>query len=169
MKTKILTLWLCLLTVCSHAQKISLQVADNWVELHAEEMQTEIKPGWSIAGRKLKDKRVLYLWGKTSRQMTDDRKPLLMVEPAEKETLVDYALIKLSTRRDHRRLPKDVLRENTYMRLEPPGFSIKPEGKEAFVCQPFTSLTPGEYILVYLSQTLEEHEAGYRVYPFSIP
>ena len=101
--------------------------------------------------------------------MTDDRKPLLMVEPAEKETLVDYALIKLSTRRDHRRLPKDVLRENTYMRLEPPGFSIKPEGKEAFVCQPFTSLTPGEYILVYLSQTLGEHEAGYKVYPFSIP
>ncbi len=169
MKTKILTSWLCLLAVCCHAQKISLQVADNWVELHAEEMQTEIKPGWSIAGRKLKDKRVLYLWSKTSRQMTDDRKPLLMVEPAEKETLVDYALIKLSTRRDHRRLPKDVLRENTYMRLEPPGFSIKPEGKEAFVCQPLTSLTPGEYILVYLSQTIEEHEAGYRVYPFSIP
>ena len=55
------------------------------------------------------------------------------------------------------------------MRLEPPGFSIKPEGKEAFVCQPLTSLTPGEYILVYLSQTIEEHEAGYRVYPFSIP
>ena len=169
MKTKILTSWLCLLAVCCHAQKISLQVADSWVELHAEEMQTEIKPGWSIAGRKLKDKRVLYLWGKKSRQMTDDRKPLLMVEPAEKETLVDYALIKLSTRRDHRRLPKDVLRENTYMRLEPPGFSIKPEGKEAFVCQPLTSLTPGEYILVYLSQTIEEHEAGYKVYPFSIP
>ena len=94
MKRNIL-LWLCLYASLCQAQEVSLRVADSWVSLKMEEMQTEIKPGWSIAGKKLKDTRVLYLWGKSSRQVTDDRKPVLKVEPGERETLVDYALIQL--------------------------------------------------------------------------
>ncbi|MGN1257059.1 MAG: hypothetical protein ACI4UA_07845 [Bacteroidaceae bacterium] len=169
MKRKQLFIWLCLLPAFCHAQMVSLRVADTWIELNREEMQTEIKPGWSIAGRKLKDKRVLYLWGKTSRQMTDDRRPELRVEPEEKETLVDYALIRLDVRRDHRRLPKPILRENSYTRLEPTDFSIRPDGKQAFVCRPLNNLPSGEYILVCLEQTVEKHQAGYRVHAFSIP
>ena len=105
MKRNIL-LWLCLYASLCQAQEVSLRVADSWVSLKMEEMQTEIKPGWSIAGKKLKDTRVLYLWGKSSRQVTDDRKPVLKVEPGERETLVDYALVQLKRRRDHRRLAK---------------------------------------------------------------
>ncbi|MGN0233112.1 MAG: hypothetical protein ACI4B5_01655 [Bacteroidaceae bacterium] len=169
MKRKLLFVWLCLCPAFCPAQKVSLRVADTWVQLGIEEMQTEIKPGWSIAGRKLKDKRVLYLWGKTSRQMTDDRKPEFKVEPGEKETLVDYALIRLSVRRDHRRLPKDVLRENAYIRMEPSDFSIRPEGELAFVCRPLNNLPSGEYILVCLNQTIEKNQAGYKVHAFCIP
>ena len=111
MKRNIL-LWLCLHASLCQAQEVSLRVADSWVPLKMEEMQTEIKPGWSIAGKKLKDTRVLYLWGKSSRQVTDDRKPVLKVEPGERETLVDYALVQLKRRRDHRRLAKSELRDN---------------------------------------------------------
>ena len=168
MKRNILLL-LCLHAVLCQAQDVSLRVADSWVRVDAEEMQTEIKPGWSIAGRKLKDTRVLYLWGKQSRQLTDDRMPVFRVEPGEKETLVDYALIRLKRHRDHRRLPKDQLRDNEYVRLEPSHFSIQAEGREAFVCKPLESMQPGEYVLVCLSQTLSEEQAGYRVYPFCIP
>ena len=154
MKRNIL-LWLCLYASLCQAQEVSLRVADSWVPLKMEEMQTEIKPGWSIAGKKLKDTRVLYLWGKSSRQVTDDRKPVLKVEPGERETLVDYALVQL--------------RDNKYVRLEPPQFTIKADGKQAFVCQPAESLAPGEYVLVWLCQTLKDEQAGYRVFPFSIP
>ena len=158
MKRNIL-LWLCLYASLCQAQEVSLRVADSWVPLKMEEMQTEIKPGWSIAGKKLKDTRVLYLWGKSSRQVTDDRKPVLKVEPGERETLVDYALVQLKRRRDHRRLAKSEL----------PQFTVKADGKQAFVCQPAESLAPGEYVLVWLCQTLKDEQAGYRVFPFSIP
>lgn len=162
-------LLLCLRAFLCQAQDVSLQVAGRWVSLKADEMQTEIKPGWSIAGKKLKDTRVLYLWGKSALQMTDDRKPALRVNPGIQETLVDYALIRLKTRRDHRRLPRERLRDNTYVRLEPEHFSIQAEGKDAFVCTPNVSLPPGEYILTCLNQTLSEEQAGYKVYPFRIP
>lgn len=168
MKRNIL-LWLCLHASLCQAQDVSLRVADSWVRVDAEEMQTEIKPGWSIAGKKLKDTRVLYLWGKSSRQLSDDRTPVLRVEPGERETLVDYALIRLKKRRDHRRLPKEQLRDNDYVRLEPSHFSIQPDGDEAFVCRPLANLQPGEYVLVCLSQALGQEQAGYRVYPLSIP
>ncbi len=168
MKRNIL-LWLCLHASLCQAQDVSLRVAGSWVHVDAEEMQTEIKPGWSIAGKKLKDTRVLYLWGKSSRQLTDDRMPVLRVEPGEHETLVDYALIRLKKRRDHRRLPKEQLRDNDYVRLEPSHFSIQADGDEAFVCKPLASLQPGEYVLVCLSQTLGQEQAGYRVYPLSVP
>ena len=58
----------------------------------------------------------------------------------ERETLVDYALVQLKRRRDHRRLAKSELRDNKYVRLEPPQFTIKADGKQAFVCQPAESL-----------------------------
>lgn len=168
MKRNIL-LWLCLYASLCQAQEVSIRVADSWVPLKMEEMQTEIKPGWSIAGKKLKDTRVLYLWGKSSRQVTDDRKPVLKVEPGERETLVDYALVQLKRRRDHRRLAKSELRDNKYVRLEPPQFTIQADGKQSFVCRPVENLAPGEYVLVWLCQTLKDEQAGYRVFPFSIP
>ena len=40
---------------------------------------------------------------------------------------------------------------------------------QAFVCQPAENLAPGEYVLVWLRQTLKDEQAGYRVFPFSIP
>ncbi len=168
MRWKVL-LWLCLQASLCQAQEVSLRVAGSWVRLGAEEMQTEIKPGWTIAGQKLKDTRVVYLWGKLSRQMADDRKPVLRVEPGDQEPLVDYALIRLKRKRDHRRLPKDQLRDNEYVRLEPSRFSIQADGKQAFVCKPLYSLQPGEYVLAYLGQTLTQEQAGYLVYPFTIP
>lgn len=162
-------LCMCLCTLLCQAQECDLWVAGHWVSLKAEEMQTEIKPGWSIAGKKLKDTRVLYLWGRTALQMTDDRRPVLRVRPAGQETLVDYALVRLRQRRDYRRLPKDQLRDNDYVRLEPEHFDIKVEGDDAFVCTPLANLPAGEYILVCLTQTLQEQQAGYRVFPMRVP
>lgn len=160
---------MCLCALLCQAQECDLRVAGHWVSLKAEEMQTEIKPGWSIAGKKLKDTRVLYLWGHTALQMTDDRRPVLRVRPAGQETLVDYALVRLRQRRDYRRLPKDELRDNDYVRLEPEHFDIQVEGDDAFVCTPLASLPAGEYILVCLTQTLREQQAGYRVFPMRVP
>jgi len=162
-------LWLCLHASLCQAQEVSLGVGGSWVALEAEEMQAEIKPGWTIAGKKLRDTRVLYLWGKRSRQTADDRMPVIRVNPGARETLADYALVRLRCRRDHRRLPKAVLRDNEYVRLEPSLFSIRAEGKQDFVCKPLACLHPGEYVLVCLSQTTDEKQAGYRVYPFSVP
>lgn len=162
-------LCVCLCALLCRAQECELQVAGHWVSLRAEEMQTEIKPGWSIAGKKLKDTRVLYLWGRSALQMTDDRRPVLRVHPADQETLVDYALLRLKQRRDHRRLPKDELRDNTYVRLEPEHFDIRVEGDDAFVCTPRVDMSAGEYILVCLTQTIQEGQAGYRVFPLRVP
>ena len=69
---------LLLLSCCPFlvkAQNVKLQVAGTWVNLSEEEMQTEIKPGWTIAGKKLKDTQVVYLWGKSSHQISDDSQP----------------------------------------------------------------------------------------------
>ena len=90
-------------------------------------------------------------------------------ETQERETLVDYALVQLKRRRDHRRLAKSELRDNKYVRLEPPQFTIQADGKQSFVCRPVENLAPGEYVLVWLCQTLKDEKAGYRVFPLSNP
>lgn len=163
---------LLLLSCCPFlvkAQNVKLQVAGTWVNLSEEEMQTEIKPGWTIAGKKLKDTQVVYLWGKSSHQISDDNQPVFRIVPGKNETLVDYSLIRLKVRKDHRRLPKSELRENDYTRIHPESFSIQVDGDSAFICKPLQSFAAGEYILTNIAQTLGKEQAGYRVYPLRLP
>jgi len=144
-------------------------VGGNFVEVIPEQTQTEITPGWKIVDIQMKSKSVRYLSGKHARQMTDDQTPRLLISPSQKETLVDYAFIKLRKKRGYRVLPDPNLRENAYLRIEPPQFDIKILNDSTFECRPVNLLDPGEYILVNIAQQPKGEMLDYTVYPLRIP
>ena len=149
------------------AQKVEMSVADAWVEIHAQQTQSELKPGWKIVDYQMKSRLVHYLSGGRATQLADGNCPTLRVTPGPDEVLVDYALIRLKRYTDYRKLPKTKLADNDYRRLEPDGFLLRAEG-DAFVCQPRHPLQPGEYILVSLSQKPLGELQDLLVYPFSV-
>lgn len=167
MKTKLLLAGL-LIPTFMFARKVQLSVAGNWVEIQAQQTQSELKPGWTIADIKLKDKLTRYLNGSQSTQTTDDGSPSLLIEPGDREVLVDYAIIRLSRKKFYRKLPKAVLSENAYIRFSPEHFHIHPEGDMGFVCIPRMPLPKGQYIIVHLSQHPIGELQDYLVFPFQV-
>ena len=169
MQRRLLILLLAALGCLSaSAGHVFLIIGENRVELTAQQTQTEVRAGWRIVDIQLKGRTTRYLAGGHSNQLTDGRRPTFIVEPSEDETLVDYALIRLDAKRSYRRLPRAVLRENDYQRLEPEGFEITPEAERAFVCTPRDALQPGEYILVCLTQQPQGDLGDYAVYAFRV-
>ena len=104
-----------------------------------------------------------------ARQLTDDQMPTFRLTPAQGETLVDYALIRLRAKRQWRVLPNALLRLNSYHRIEPKYFYIKPAGDTAFEFHPLAALNRGAYILVNLAQQPVGELQDYVVYPFQVP
>lgn len=158
-----------LLTAATYAQTVRLEVAGNLVELEAQQTQSELKPGWKIADVKLKDKVVRYLWGAHATQLTDDRTPTFVITPAAGQVLCDFAMMRLKSRRNHRRMAKPELKDNEYSRVEPATFEMKSDGKQGFVCKPRNPLDKGEYILVYLNQTPIGELRDLKVYSIQVP
>lgn len=149
------------------AQKVEMSVAGAWVEIPAQQTQSELKPGWKIVDYQMKSRLVHYLSGGRAMQLSDGNCPALRVTPGSDEVLVDYALIRLKHYTEYRKLQKSKLTDNAYQRLEPEGFHVRAEG-DAFVCQPRHPLLPGEYILVNISQKPIGELQDLLVYPFSV-
>ena len=114
------------------------------------------------------DTRIYKVSDKLS-QLTDDQMPTFRLTPGQGETLVDYALIRLRSKRQWRVLPNPMLRLNSYLRIEPKHFYIKPAGDSAFEFHPLAALDRGAYILVNLAQQPVGELQDYTVYPFQVP
>ena len=163
-----IVLLLALFSVPVLAQDIQIKVGDSFYDLPQQQTQTEIRPGWKIVDIQTKSKTTRYLWGGHANQLTDDALPVFAIVPSQQETLVDYAIIRLRTRKQYRWLPKPELMENEYQRLEPNNFKIEPYGREGFLCQPLEELLPGEYILVNLKQQPVGELGDFKVYAFQV-
>ena len=169
MKTRILTLFIIIAhATILRAQQVELVVGKERVQMAPQQTQTEVKAGWRIVDIQLKDRTTRYLFRRHSSQLTDDARPTFIVTPAEREVLVDYVIIRLVEKKQYRKLPQAVLRDNAYIRIEPSHFEIAPQGKNAFVCTPREPLAPGEYILACLTQEPQGEMGDYLVYPFRI-
>ncbi|MBP5619122.1 MAG: hypothetical protein J6X23_01570 [Bacteroidaceae bacterium] len=151
------------------AQKVSLYVGNNLVEIPAQQTQSELKPGWKIVDIQMKPKKTCYLWGEHSKQMTDDQRPVFVIEPGEGETLADYAFIKLKKHKQYRQIKEDILVNNPYIRIDLNSFNINPEGDKGFVVQPKDAMEKGEFILVNLLQKPIGKLGDYNVFPIQIP
>lgn len=156
------------LPMMAFGQSVAVMVGSDFVTIPVQQTQTELKPGWTIVDIKLKDKLVHYLYGAHSTQLADDRQPLFLVTPGEKEILSDYVIIRLQTKKTYRKLPKSTLRENAYTRVDPNAFNLKSDGKDGFICQPTAPLEKGEYILLNINQTPIGNAQDLLVFPFQI-
>ena len=151
----------------AHAQKVEIAVGDAWMEIPAQQTQSELKPGWKIVDYQMKSRLIHYLSGSHASQLADGEKPVFRVIPGPNEVLLDYALIRLKRYKTYRKLPKVTLLENEYTRLELSNFNIKSED-DSFICQPLQPLSPGEYILVSFSQKPIGDLQDLLVYPFCV-
>lgn len=160
---------LLLLPLTAAGQSVSIKIADNFVVIPRQQTQTETKPGWTIVDIKLKDKVTHYLYGGHSTQMADDRKPVFLIVPGQKEVLSDYIIIRLQNKKNYRKLPKSNLRENDYTRIEPSAFDLCSDGKDGFICKTRMEMEKGEYILLNISQKPVGEAQDLMVHPFRIP
>lgn len=167
---KILKVFILLsLPACLYAQKVELKVMDNFATLRAEQTQSELKPGWTVFDIKLKDKVTRYLSRGHSSQLTDNGMPEFHITPAEDEVLADYVIIRLLNKKYYRKIPKSVIWENEYTRVEPANFSIKSDGEDGFFCHPSDTLPKGDYILLNIKQKPIGDLKDLKVYSFQVP
>ena len=167
---KILKAFLLLfLPTCMYAQKVELKVLENFATLKAEQTQSELKPGWTVFDIKLKDKLIHYLDGGHSSQLTDDNMPEFHIIPAEDEVLADYAILRLLNKKYYRKIPKAIIWENDYKRVEPANFYIKSDGDKGFFCHPTDALPKGDYILLNIKQNPIGDLKDLKVYSFQVP
>jgi hypothetical protein len=160
---------LLFLPTCMYAQKVELKVLDNFATLKAEQTQSELKPGWTIFDIKLKDKVTHYLSRGHSSQLTDNGMPEFHITPAEDEVLADYVIIRLLNKKYYRKIPKSVILENDYKRVEPANFYIKSDGDNGFFCHPLEALTKVDYILLNIKQKPIGDLKDLKVYSFQVP
>lgn len=150
-------------------QRISVMVGPGFIEIPAEQTQTEIRPGWKIVDIQLRSHTTRYLQGRMARQLTDDQMPLIRIMPGRNEMLVDYALIRLKQKHSYRQLHKPDLRQNEYVRFEPKNFSISVVNDSTFECRPLAALQPGAYILANVAQQPHGECGDYTVFPLQVP
>jgi len=162
---------LCFLALLSalntQAQSVEIAIGGSWVEILAQQTQSELKPGWKIVDYQMKSRLTHYLYGGHATQLADGNMPTFRVTPGSEEVLVDYALILLKHHKDYRKLPKAKLMDNLYTRLEPKDFDIRAYD-DSFICKPRQPLSPGDYILVCLSQKPIGELGDILVYPFYV-
>lgn len=129
--------------------------------------QTEQKKGWDIQGKSVGGKKLRYFWREHAHQLADTQ-PRFAIYP-QKENLNDYALIRLKSKRQYRRLPDAQLTECPYIRVDLNNFRIESLPEMGFAATPLKPLEPGEYILVNLVQQPVNDMGDIKVYDFSIP
>ena len=164
---KIICFFLLFCALNAKAQKVEIAVGEGWAEILAQQTQSELKPGWKIVDYQMKSHLIHYLSGGHASQLADGNRPVFRVTLGPKEVLLDYALIRLKHYKSYRKIPQSQIFDNEYTRLEINKFNIVAES-DAFVCQPLQPLTPGEYILVNITQKPIGELQDILVYPFCV-
>lgn len=174
MKRYLVFILLCFLTLCTFAQLpakssvVSIIIADSLCEIQPVTTQTEFKPGWKIADLKTKGKYTRYIWGRHSRQFADDRQPVFVIKPDLGKTLNDYAVIRLTEKKEYRRLPSTSLFECGFERIDLDNAVIKLLADESYEVRFKRPMEPGEYILVDMKGEPKSEFGDVEVYPFTI-
>lgn len=132
-------------------QTVEIIEGGNIHQLTATQTQTQLNPGWNVAGIQTGGKRMRYLWGSISRQICDTARPTLVVEP-HKSTLSDFILIRLKKKKQYRKMEKPEPLENVFVRITPTHFIVETTEDERFRITPRQDLRPGEYLLMDSSQ-----------------
>lgn len=164
------TIFIAFLPFFCMAQKVQIQLADTLINLPAQQTQTEVKSGWKIVDIQLKDKVTHYLPGTHSMQLTDDGFPTFHIIPSEKETLAEYAIVRLRSHKGFRWFPKPKLSENKCLHIDLSNFDIRLFGNEdGFLCHPFHELEKGDYMILNTNQKPVGELGDYVVYTFLVP
>lgn len=150
-----------------HAQNIILMEDGNSFPIEAQQTQSELKPGWKIVDIQLKDKVRRYLWGTKAKQLATNTKPQFIVD-TDTLLLSDMVLMKLKTKKEYRRIPKPVIRENKITYVDLHSFSIDAYGDDLFLISPLQPLEPGEYIFTWTTISPIGELADWMVWPFSV-
>lgn len=164
---KIVSVFIMSFALNAYAQKVEIDISGSWAEIPAQQTQSELKPGWKIVDYQMKSRLTHYLSGGHATQMADGQVPSFRVTPGTKEVLVDYALIRLERHKSYRKLPKAKLADNEYIRMEPKDFDVRADG-DSFICRSRHPLSPGEYIIVCLSQKSIGELEDILAYPLSV-
>ena len=144
-----------------------MMVGEHSIAPKADHFLSETKPGWKIVDIKLKDKTSHYLWGRQSGQLADSPQPTFDIYLSDKQTLVNYRIVRLKQKKQYRLLPKPRLADNEYLECSPANFLIKPIGQTGFRCTPLQPLKPGEYILLDAGQDTSDMQKV-EVYAFTV-
>lgn len=146
---------------------VSILVGDSTFEIQPAVTQTEYKPGWKIVDVQTKGKYTRYLWGLTSRQVTDDRKPHFHID-ASRCKLSDLLLIKLKVKRGYRQFPKANLTDCNGMAADLDKMVIQLVNDDTYLIYPKESLLPGEYVLVDKNAKPVNDMGDVETFPFTV-
>lgn len=146
---------------------VGVLIGDSVYHIEAQTTQTEVKAGWKIVDYQTKSKTTRYLWGAHSKQLLDTQQPCFIINPGTSQ-LIDFAIIKLTAKRDHRKLPKAQLKECAYRTIDL--YTAKTEllPDESYKVTLNEPLSPGEYIITQVTQAPTDNMGNIIVYPFTI-
>lgn len=146
---------------------IGVFIGDSIYRINPQTTQTETKAGWKIVDYQTKSKTVRYLWGVHSKQPIEDQQPSFFIDPGTSQ-LIDFAIIRLTPKRDYRKLPKAQLKECVYHTFDLYTVTTELLPDENYKVTLKEPLTPGEYIITQMTQSPVDNMGNIIVYPFTI-
>ncbi len=149
------------------ATSVSMFVEDSFYGIDPVCTQSEYKPGWKIVDIQTNGKLSRYLWGRHSRQLSDDRTPRLLIETGNYK-LNDFVLIKLKEKKEYRKFASHNLFECDGRHIDLDLVAIKLLDDGRYEVRPHVPLTPGEYVIVNLKAEATNDFGDVYVYPFTI-
>lgn len=165
---RIATLCIALLPLALYAQRVEIMVEGNPAAMALHTTQTEIRPGWKISDFQMKDRTIRYLNGQHATQLADSPRPSFVIIPGDKETLLQYAIMRVRHKRGYRTFYKAQLDRNSFMRVTPDDFQIEAYGENGFKCRPLSPLPKGDYVLLNVEQSPVGKMGDYQCYPFRV-
>lgn len=146
---------------------VGVVIGDSVYRIEPQITQTEVKAGWKIVDYQTRSKTTRYLWGSRSKQPIDNQQPCFYINPGSSQ-LIDFAIIRLTPKRDHRKLPKAQLKANTYKTFDLYTATAELLPDENYKVTLKEPLSPGEYIITQMTQTPVDDMGNITVYPFTI-
>lgn len=149
------------------ASNVGVFINDSVYFIEPQTTQTEVKAGWKIVDYQTRNKTTRYLWGTRSKQPIDNTRPCFYINPGTTQ-LTDFAIIRLTPKRDCRKLPKAQLRDckNKPFDLYTVKAELMPDDNyKVTINEP---LLPGEYIITQMTQKSVDDMGNIIVYPFTI-
>lgn len=170
-KISFLLLMLCA-CLCLKAQMaqpaptVFIYIGETAFPMNAVTSQTEIKKGWDIQGINVGKKPLRYFWGAHAKQTTGAQ-PKFAIYPRT-QTLNDYVLLRLKGKKEYRRMPEAEVKDCDYIRVDLNTFKIENLPDMGFAVTPTVPLSPGEYILVDITQQSVNQYGDFKAYDFTV-